>query len=132
MDDLQIDHRLIQEILERDPRYHQRAYLFVLSALHYVISSLPQPRQVSARELCAGGRDLAIELFGPLARTVLESWGIHSTRDIGEIVFNLLESEVLTKTEEESLEDFIGVYDFKEVFEKQYPWGKLNRGITRP
>lgn len=126
MENLHIDHRVIQGILERDPRFHERAYIFVLSSLHYTLASLDVPRHISAHELCKGCRDLALELFGPMAKTVLEVWGIQSTEDIGEIVFNLLESGILSKTEEDSREDFSAVFDFSEVFEKDYPWGRLD------
>jgi uncharacterized repeat protein (TIGR04138 family) len=61
--------------------------------------------------------------FGPLAGTVLGHWGIHTTDDVGDIVFALVDAGVLVKEEEDRLRDFHGVFDFEEVFERNYPWG---------
>ena len=41
------------------------------------------------------GAGVALERFGPLARTVLEHWGIHATEDLGDIVFALVEDKVI-------------------------------------
>jgi uncharacterized repeat protein (TIGR04138 family) len=89
--------------------------------LHYVIGHLPEPRHISGRELAEGVRDLALERFGPLARTVLEHWGIRATGNVGDVVFALVEAGVLIKQDEDGPEDFLGVYDFDEAFER-YPW----------
>jgi uncharacterized repeat protein (TIGR04138 family) len=107
----------IERILEEDPRYPETAYRFVLDALNAVISSLPDPRHVNGRELCYGCRDMAIEEFGPLARTVLEHWNITRTEDFGEIVFRLVGKGLLAKTENDSRDDFAGVFDFDTAFD---------------
>ncbi|MCL7983254.1 MAG: hypothetical protein M8862_12075, partial [marine benthic group bacterium] len=75
-------------------------------------------------ELAESARQVAIDRFGPLARTVLEHWGIHSTADIGEIVFLLVDHGVLTKQDSDSREDFEGLYSFEQAFEAEYPWGR--------
>ena len=106
-----------------DGRYDERAYAFVLSALEEVVAGLPRRRHVSGEELVAGCRELALRLYGPMAKTVLEHWSIFSTRDFGEIVFNLLEVGVLSKDEADSRNDFDDLFDFTEVFERKYPWG---------
>lgn len=115
---------LLAKLRERHPRYTDAAYLFVLSALQYTIDRLDEPRHISGQELAEGCRDLAIEQFGPMARTVLEHWGIHSTQDMGEIVYALIECRVLIKQESDSRDDFQDVFDFEEVFERDYPWGR--------
>ncbi|HEX7051669.1 MAG TPA: Minf_1886 family protein [Longimicrobiales bacterium] len=117
------DEEILDRLRQRHPRFHETAYLFVLSALHYVIEQLPDPRHISGRELAEGVRDLALERFGPMARTVLEHWGIRSTRDLGEIVFALVDCGVLIKQEDDSPEDFEGVFDFEDAFDRDYPWG---------
>jgi uncharacterized repeat protein (TIGR04138 family) len=106
-----------------DPRYDDRAYAFVLAALEEVVTRLPRRRHVSGEELADGCRELALRIWGPLAKTVLQHWSIHTTRDIGEIVFNLLEVGILSKDETDSREDFDDLFDFTMVFEKNYPWG---------
>ena len=81
----------LADLRRKNPRYKEQAYLFVLSALHRRLSTLPLPRHVSGREVANAIRNMALERFGPLARTILEHWGIHSTDDMGEIVFMLVE-----------------------------------------
>jgi uncharacterized repeat protein (TIGR04138 family) len=51
---------------------------------------------------------------------VLGNWGINSTEDIGEIVFNLVDAGVLGKTDEDRREDFAHGYDFAETFETPF------------
>ena len=107
----------IEEILARESSYKFEAYSFVMAGLHYTVSKLSRPRHVTGQELCEGLRDYALEQFGPMARTVLEYWGIRSTVDFGKIVFLLIEAELLKKTEEDSLHDFENVYDFDQAFQ---------------
>lgn len=99
-----------------------RSYLFVLQALHSVIRSLDEPRHISGRELTEGVRELAISQYGPLARTVLEHWGIHETEDVGRVVFAMVEQGILIKQDEDRPEDFADLFDFEEAFELNYPW----------
>jgi uncharacterized repeat protein (TIGR04138 family) len=123
MSDVIFDEEVLDRLRERHPRYHETAYLFLLAALHHVIDRLPEPRHISGRELAEGVRDLALERFGPMARTVLEHWGIDSTRDVGAIVFALVDCGVLIRQDDDSLDDFDEVFDFEETFERSYPWG---------
>lgn len=118
----------MDRLRERHPRFHETAYLFILSSLQFVLERVPEPRHLTGSELAEGVRDLAIERFGPMARTVLEYWGIHSTMDLGEVVFALVECGILIKQEHDELEDFANVFDFEEAFDRCYPWGK---GIGR-
>src|SRR5688500_2151398 len=113
---------VIDRLRRRYPTYHETAYIFILSALHFTIERLGEARHISGRELAEGCRDLALQRWGLMAKTVLEFWGITSTRDLGEIVFALVELGVLVKQEEDSIDSFAAVYDFEEVFESRYPW----------
>jgi uncharacterized repeat protein (TIGR04138 family) len=113
----------LTRLLRRNPRYAEHGYLFVLAALHRRLESLTTPRHVSGAELSDEVRHLALERYGPMARTVLEHWGIHSTSDLGEIVFILVDCGVLIKQPGDSREDFEGLYSFEEAFETSYPWG---------
>jgi len=107
----------IETILANDPSYKFEAYSFVMAGLHYAVTRLTKPRHVSGQELCEGLRDYALEQFGPMARTVLEYWGIHQTEDFGHIVFHLIDAHLLKKTEEDSIQDFKNVYDFSQAFQ---------------
>ncbi len=117
MHDVAFENDTLGRLLEKDPRYPEKAYVFLLLALQRVIGRLPEPRHVSGRELALGCRDLALELYGPLARTVLEHWGIRETRAFGDLVFNLLEVGVLSRSDEDAREDFLDVFDFGEAFD---------------
>ena len=123
MTELQFAEEILERLQDRNPRFHGKAYLFLLSALHAVLAELEEPRHVSGEELAHGVRDLALKQYGPMARTVLAHWGIHGTEDLGEIVFAMVECGVLIKRDEDCREDFRGLYDFEEVFERDYPWG---------
>lgn len=115
----------VTEICVRDARYAAEGYYFLREALDATVKALKKPaegpeRHVSGRELCEGFRDLALQEFGPLALTVLNTWGIQRTEDLGEIVFNLVETGKLGKTEKDDRKDFAGVYDFHDTFAKPY------------
>ena len=122
MTDLDFADEVLDQLQERNPRFHARSYLFVLQALHSVIQSLDEPRHISGRELTEGVRELALGRYGPMARTVLEHWGIHSTEDVGRVVFAMVEQGILIKQDHDQPEDFADVFDFDEAFERDYPW----------
>ena len=71
---------------------------------------------MSGRELLEGIREYALKTYGPMARTVLEFWGIHKTGDFGNIVFNMIAAKLFSKTENDTLEDFKDVYEFESAF----------------
>ncbi len=107
---------IIEAICADDPRYKPDAYEFVVQALHFTQKKLKKQGHVMGVELLEGIRDYAIDQFGPMARTVLNHWGICSTEDFGNIVFTMVERRVLSKTGEDSLGDFKDVYDFEHAF----------------
>jgi uncharacterized repeat protein (TIGR04138 family) len=117
MSGILIDDSILDQLRARNPRYQDSAYPFILSALHHVLEGLAEPRHISGRELTLGVRDLALIRFGPMARTVLEHWGIRSTTDVGALVFALVECGILIKQEEDRPDDFKDVFDFDEAFE---------------
>ena len=113
---------VMSRLREMHPRFRPQAYAFLLDALRQVISGLEERRHISGRELAEGACGLAIDKYGPLARTVLEYWGVHSTDDPGDIVFALVDIGLLVKRDEDRPEDFHDVLDFEEVFDVEYPW----------
>ena len=123
MTDPQFAEEILEKLQSKCPRFHGKAYLFLLSALHSVLADLDEPRHISGEELAHGVRELALKQYGPMARTVLGHWGIHETDDLGDLVFAMVECGVLVKREEDSREDFHSLFDFEEVFERDYPWG---------
>jgi uncharacterized repeat protein (TIGR04138 family) len=76
-----------------------------------------ESKHVSGQQLCLGLRDYAIDRYGRLARTVLEHWGVYTTDDFGRIVFAMVEVGLMRKTDQDSISDFSGVFDFAEAFD---------------
>ncbi len=114
-----------------DKRYGVGAYVFVRMALDFTVkrACAKDPRRterhVSAAELLEGVRDFALETFGPMAMTLFEEWGVRSTEDIGQIVFNMIRAQALRKTDEDKLEDFANGFDFHQEFVAPFlPEGK--------
>jgi len=116
----------IEQIAAQDRRYHREAYCFLREALNHtqkMTGKLPKKneiRHVSGQELLNGIRDYALQQFGPMTLTVLHEWGIKCCMDFGEIVFNMVESKLLAKTEQDSREDFRNGYDFHDAFRKPF------------
>ena len=54
---------------------------------------------ITGQELVEGIRDLALQQFGLLTRTVFERWGLRTTEDFGRIVFELIEDGRMRKTD---------------------------------
>lgn len=123
-------------IVKEDPRFDRKAYNFVRQALDHTVKEMKrrQPERagksqhVTGEELLNGIRDFALEQYGPLAKTVLNAWGIRRCADFGDIVFNLIEYNVFSKTESDRREDFAEIYDFDEAFVKPFqPKGRRLR-----
>ncbi len=110
----------LDQVIARDPRFKPEAYVFVHDALGHTWARLDHRRHVTGRELLDGIKDLALKRYGPMARAVLNSWGVRTTDDFGTIVFHLVDAELLSKTEEDRIEDFHAVYDFNDAFVRSY------------
>lgn len=120
-------------VVARDSRYTIQAYGFVFESLEYAKTrkrrkrpagrkrgrseSPESPMHVTGQELCQAARELAIRQYGMLGGLVLGHWGIRSTSDLGEIVYNLIASGDFEKTESDSRADFDDVFDFEAAFE---------------
>jgi uncharacterized repeat protein (TIGR04138 family) len=109
-------YQLVEEIYSEDSRYNPDAYEFLMQALYFTQKKLARKGHVSGSELSKGLRDFAIEQFGPMAKTVLSHWGITKVEDFGNMVYNMIRKGLLSKTQEDSIEDFKDVYDFQEAF----------------
>ena len=75
-----------------------------------------EQRHVSGQQLCLGLRDYAIQRYGLMSKVVLNRWGIRNTRDFGQIIFAMVEAGLMRKTDDDTLDDFDGVYEFDEAF----------------
>lgn len=115
--------------LSRSPQektYHPDGYTFIFAGLKHAQDELGRDRMshdtghVSGPELLIGVKELAQKNYGLMARCVLASWGIYCTGDIGKMVFELIECGDMRRTPDDSLEDFIDVYDFEQAFDREY------------
>lgn len=111
---------VVEEIRARDGRYERDAYAFVMDGLDHTVRSLGERRHVSAAELLHGLCGFARDRFGLLAFTVLQRWGIATSADVGEIVFQLVDAGVLSRREEDAKADFDPAIDLKELLEDTY------------
>jgi uncharacterized repeat protein (TIGR04138 family) len=131
----------IAELLRHDRRYHFDAYVFVFEALRYAQEKLglgaerdidpddpdqELERHVTGQQLCNAMRRYAHEQYGYLAKQVLNHWGVTSTSDFGEIVFNLIEIGQMRKTPEDRREDFDDVFDFDEALQQSFQISSLD------
>ncbi|MEW6159495.1 MAG: Minf_1886 family protein [Verrucomicrobiota bacterium] len=131
---------VLETILTKDPRYHRDAYYFLRAALDHTQklvtkANRSEPRHVTGQELLEGIRDFALGQFGPMTQTVFNEWGIYRTEDFGDMVFNMVEQGLLSKTDSDRREDFKNAYEFEEAFRKPFmPSSRLNavQRETRP
>lgn len=77
-------------------------------------------RHVTGQQLCWAVRDVALERWGLMARSVLARWCITSSDDIGAIIFTLVENHWLQKQPTDTIEDFANVFSFDEAFDGSY------------
>ncbi len=115
----------IAAICAQDPRYHREVYFFLRDSLEDTIkrrrkSRKEAPTDVAAPELLDGFRLYALKEYGPMAGTVLDYWGIRSTSDVGNLVFNLVEAHVFSKTDRDTPEAFADGFDFETAFDAPF------------
>ncbi len=111
----------VESILKRDKRFDPHAYLFLKDSLDFTLKRAAESndghaRHVSGQELLFGFRDLALQEFGPMSGTLMAEWGLTSSRNIGEMVFLLIEEQMFGRQDSDTIEDFENVFDFKEAF----------------
>lgn len=129
---------IVALICKEDPRFDRKAYDFVRLGLDHTVKELrkkdaaraERSRHVSGPELLEGLKSYALDQYGPLAKTVLDAWGVKRCRDFGDIVFNLIEYNVFSKTENDRREDFADIFDFDEAFVKPFKPAKPPRGTS--
>jgi len=127
MQDLEFS-EIVALICKEDSRFDRQAYTFVRQALDQTVKDLKKKspertgksQHVTGAELLLGIRAYALDQYGPLTKTVLNTWGIQRCADFGDIVFNLIEYNVFSKTENDRREDFADIYDFEEAFVKPF------------
>lgn len=103
------------------------AYAFVLDSLNHAQvrfcggSAADRDSHVTGPELLDAFRELAYKQFGAMAYPVFSQWGLHSTNDVGYIVWDLIERGNMRKNDRDQLSDFFDLYDFEQEFMQRYP-----------
>lgn len=125
----------IFRLLQQDSRFKIDAYQFVREGLSYAQEVLemgiespgddedldaPPERHLTGQQLCLAIREYAVEQYGLMAKTVLNSWGIQNTGHFGDIVYNLIEVKLMKKSDDDRREDFDDVYDFNQAFREEF------------
>ena len=108
----------VASILKRDKRFDPQAYFFLKDALDFTLKRIcdgngGDARHVTGPELLVGFRDHALQQFGPMARTLMDEWGVRRCEHVGEMVFQLIEEQVFGKQESDKREDFSELFDFE-------------------
>ena len=119
--------KTFEQIAKEDGRYDVKAMKFDFDGLGVTIQKIRDEleetegvRHITGAELAQGLASAAVERWGRLAKMVPNQWGIKTTRDFGEIVYLMIDHGWMTSQETDEIEDFDNVYDFEELFEKQY------------
>ncbi|MGH7140518.1 MAG: Minf_1886 family protein [Pirellulales bacterium] len=134
----------IWQLVRQDPRFRFEAYAFVFEALGYAHKALGMgaakrsesstrkkskpsggeeespENHLTGQQLCQAIRLYALEQYGYMAKCVLNSWGVYTTGDFGEIVFNLIRIGEMRKTKDDRREDFDDVYDFDAALRQEF------------
>lgn len=116
-----------KQILESAGSYPIEAFAFVrdglsftnarvLSQAHVGGMSQAASSHVSGQQLCLGLREFAIQQYGMLAPAVLRHWHVQRTEDFGRIVYAMIDAGLMSRTADDSFEDFDNVFDFSESF----------------
>jgi uncharacterized repeat protein (TIGR04138 family) len=110
----------VAAVISRDKRFDAQAYFFLKDALDFTLKRIADgngghSRHVSGPELLLGFRDFALDQFGPMSSTLMKEWGIRQCRDIGDMVFQLIDEGMFGKQDSDSLEDFSEVFDLEDA-----------------
>jgi uncharacterized repeat protein (TIGR04138 family) len=115
----------LERVLAKDTRYTRDAYIFLRDALDFTLkkrrkSQREEATDVPADELLDGFRLYTLKECGPMSSLVLESWGVRSSEDIGNMVFNLVDTGVFSKTDLDTPEMFRNGFDFDQAFQEPF------------
>ena len=113
MDEIDFGSDSFADILEKDSRYNPYAYAFLMDCVHFLGK---EGGHMSSGDIMEEFKERALDQYGAMSYTVLTEWGVSTTEDIGEMMFNLVEFNRVRKDEDDRHEDFCGGYDFKEAF----------------
>ena len=123
---------VLEKMIAQDPRFAREAYHFTREALDFTQKLISREnkgtvRHVTGQELLDGIRQFALQQYGPMTMTVLDEWGVKNCHHFGDIIFNMVESDLLAKTDKDTRDDFQHGYDFTDAFRKPFwPQSRLD------
>jgi uncharacterized repeat protein (TIGR04138 family) len=113
---------MIETVLREDGRFRVQACQFLHEALGRAVNEVhgdeARHGHVSGQALCEALRELAWDRYGPLAPTVLQRWGITSSYNFGELVYLLIEHDLMGKEDGDTVEDFRDGFDMERDFDR--------------
>ena len=122
----------LNQILQEDSRYSAEAYHFLRESLDFTTKSLNKPksgtaRHVTGKELLEGIRRYALQEYGAMSKTVLNTWGIFRCEDFWYITSNLIQKGILGCTKDDTIHEFENGYDFQAAFRAPFIPSKSTR-----
>lgn len=113
----------VATLVERYPEYTEEAYEFMRVALDSAVERFcknDKSPHLSAKELYLGACAYALDEYGPLAADVLSFWGLNSSGDFGNVVYNLIEVGIFGKQKGDTREQFDELPDLRGVLNAPY------------
>ncbi|MBR4108680.1 MAG: hypothetical protein IKK45_08350 [Akkermansia sp.] len=113
----------IERLLQKDDTYPADAYYFLREALDNAAlryGKTPQNPHLSAEELYFGFCSYALDEYGPLAEAIMESWGVDTSEDVGQMVYNLISIGIFGKQDSDRQSDFHGLPDVGLLLDAPY------------
>jgi len=122
MNEEEVFAKAVANIFKRDRRFAPPAYFFLRQGLAATFKRLVEKekganptrqerngfRHITTREFLDGLCACALEQFGPLAGPLWARWGVRTAAHVGDMVFNLVDENVLAR----------GGSDTRELFEQ--------------
>lgn len=121
MDEMDFKKR-VEEIIAVDSHYPLVAYEFINAAVTFTINRSIDDNDtnshivhchISASELLDGIAAFATQQFGPMAWDVLRCWRLQTPIDVGRVVFNMINHQLLSRSDDDQEADFNLEYDLK-------------------
>ena len=117
------------ELTRTEPHFSYEAYLFVCEAVNFTQNRLGRvieddhrdaDHHVSGDELLRGACAFAVQEYGLMAQVVFKLWGIRTTDDFGEMVFRLIEAQLLSKSDRDEPDDFRDLFDIEKALAEEF------------
>lgn len=118
-------HDALQNILAEHREYRPNAYRFLYLATrpsggtthtkHHDAS-----QHLSVRDYYLSVCACALREYGPLALRVFRHWGLHSTQDIANATYYMIEAGLLRKQRNDTREEFLALPSLEQTLEEPF------------